>query len=203
MLNFNRIKTILSKKVVGIAGAGGLGSNCAASLVRCGVGKLVIADFDTVSEANLNRQFYFHDQIGMNKTDALRENLLRINPMALLQIHNTKVTPENISLLFSVCDIVVEAFDDAGQKQMLIEYMLDNHPQIPLVAASGMAGFGNLEQLVVLKSDNFYICGDGSSEVSAENPPMAPRVGIVSNMEADVVIGILLDKELNDEDITQ
>lgn len=203
MLNFNRIKTILSKKVVGIAGAGGLGSNCAASLVRSGIGKLIIADFDTVSEANLNRQFYFHEQIGMNKADALRENLLRINPMALLQIHNTKVTPENISLLFSVCDIVVEAFDDAAQKQMLIEYMLVNHPHIPLVAASGMAGFGKREQLVVLKSDNFYICGDSSTEVSEDNPPLAPRVGIVSNMEADVVVEILLNKAVKDEDIAE
>lgn len=200
---FNQIKTILSKKVVGIAGAGGLGSNCAASLVRSGIGKLIIADFDTVSEANLNRQFYFHDQIGMNKVDALRENLLRINPLALLQIHNTKVTPENISLLFSVCDIVVEAFDDAAQKQMLIEYMLFNHPHIPLVAASGMAGYGMREQLIVIKSGNLYICGDGSSEVSEENPPMAPRVGIVSNMEADVVIELLLNKEVNDEDNTK
>lgn len=203
MPNFNQIKTILSKKVVGIAGAGGLGSNCAASLVRSGIGKLIIADFDTVSEANLNRQFYFHEQIGMNKADALRENLLRINPMALLQIHSTKVTPDNISLLFSVCDVVVEAFDDAAQKQILIEYMLLNHPHIPLVAASGMAGYGKREQLVVLKSDNFYICGDGSSEVSELNPPLAPRVGIVSNMEADVVIEILLNKAVNDEDITE
>lgn len=123
--------------------------------------------------------------------------------MALLQIHNTKVTPENISLLFSVCDIVVEAFDDAAQKQMLIEYMLVNHPHIPLVAASGMAGFGKREQLVVLKSDNFYICGDSSSEVSEDNPPLAPRVGIVSNMEADVVVEILLNKAVKDEDIAE
>lgn len=194
MPNFNQTGTILSKKVVGIAGAGGLGSNCAAALVRSGIGKLIIADFDTVSPANLNRQFYFHDQIGMNKVDALRENLLRINPLALLQIHNTKVSPKNISLLFSVCDVVVEAFDDAFQKQMLIEYMLAVHPDIPLVAASGMAGFGNREQLVVIKSNNFYVCGDGSSEVSEDNPPMAPRVGIVSNMEADIVIEILLSK---------
>ncbi|PKO98290.1 MAG: thiamine biosynthesis protein ThiF [Bacteroidetes bacterium HGW-Bacteroidetes-8] len=194
MPNFNQITTFLSQKVVGIAGAGGLGSNCAAALVRSGIGKLIIADFDTVSPANLNRQFYFHDQIGMNKVDALRENLLRISPMALLQIHNTKVSPENISLLFSVCDVVVEAFDDAFQKQMLIEYMLAVHPDIPLVAASGMAGYGNREQLVVIKSNNLYVCGDGSSEVSEDNPPMAPRVGIVSNMEADVVIEILLSK---------
>jgi len=198
MLNFNQIKTILSKKVVGIAGAGGLGSNCAASLVRSGLGKLIIADFDVVSQPNLNRQFYFHDQIGMNKTDALRDNLLRINPMCLLQIHNTRVTEENISLLFSVCDLVIEAFDDAEQKQMLIEYMLTNHPNIPLIAASGMAGCGNLEQISLIQSGNLIICGDGSSEVSYDNPPMAPKVGIVSNMQADVALQILLSQNENE-----
>ena len=63
MQNFKKIKENLKTKIVGIAGAGGLGSNCAASLARTGVGKLIIADFDVVSEANLNRQFYFYDQI--------------------------------------------------------------------------------------------------------------------------------------------
>jgi len=48
MPTFNQIKTILSQKVVGIAGAGGLGSNCAVSLLRSGVGKLIIADYDVV-----------------------------------------------------------------------------------------------------------------------------------------------------------
>ncbi|MDP3453419.1 MAG: sulfur carrier protein ThiS adenylyltransferase ThiF [Bacteroidales bacterium] len=192
MLNFNQIKTILSKKVVGIAGAGGLGSNCASSLVRCGIGKLIIADFDIVSELNLNRQFYFKDQTGMFKVDALRDNLLRINPLCMLQMHNAKVTQDNAGIMFSTCDVVVEAFDDASQKQMLIEYMLTCYPEIPLVAASGMAGWGNRESLKVITSGNLYVCGDSSSEVSADNPPIAPRVGIVSNMQADVVIEILL-----------
>ena len=52
---------------VGIAGAGGLGSNCAAHLVRAGMKKLVIADFDVVNESNLNRQFFFRNQLGQKK----------------------------------------------------------------------------------------------------------------------------------------
>ena len=60
---------------IGIAGAGGIGSNVAACLVRSGVQQLKIVDFDSVDESNLNRQFYFHDQIGRPKVQALAENL--------------------------------------------------------------------------------------------------------------------------------
>ncbi len=65
---------------VGIAGAGGLGSNCAVNLVRCGFSKFVIADYDIVEDSNLNRQFFFNDQIGKSKVEMLKANLLRINP---------------------------------------------------------------------------------------------------------------------------
>jgi sulfur carrier protein ThiS adenylyltransferase len=194
MSTFNQIRTILSQKTIGIAGAGGLGSNCAASLIRSGIGKLIIADFDVVTDANLNRQFFFHDQIGERKVDALRDNLLRICPFASLQMHNIKVSPENISLLFSTCDIVVEAFDLADQKQMLIEYMLENLPHIPVVAASGLAGWGGADMLRTIRSGSLYICGDETSEVSDENPPLAPKVNIVSNLQADTVLGIILSE---------
>jgi sulfur carrier protein ThiS adenylyltransferase len=53
----------ISNKTVGIAGCGGLGSNCAVALARIGIGKLIIADFDVVSISNLNRQYYFLDQV--------------------------------------------------------------------------------------------------------------------------------------------
>lgn len=56
-MRFSEIKKHLSSFRVGIAGAGGLGSNCAAALARSGVGTLVIADFDRVERLNLNRQF--------------------------------------------------------------------------------------------------------------------------------------------------
>ena len=194
MPTFSQIKAILSQKVVGIAGAGGLGSNCAVSLLRSGVGKLIIADYDVVSKPNLNRQFYFADQIGQKKVYALRDNLLKINPDVCIQVHDTRVTTWNIGLLYSTCDVVVEAFDKASQKEMFINYMLTNLPEKPVVAGSGMAGWGRVELLKIVKSGNLYICGDEQSEASVETPPLAPRVNIVSNMQADKVLELLLNR---------
>ncbi|OFY39241.1 MAG: thiamine biosynthesis protein ThiF [Bacteroidetes bacterium GWF2_40_14] len=195
MPTFNQIRSVLSQKTVGIAGAGGLGSNCAAALLRSGVGKLIIADYDVVSEPNLNRQFYFRDQIGQKKVFALADNLARIEPEDCVQVHDTKITEDNISLIYSTCDVVVEAFDEASEKEMFINYMLTHFPDKPLVAGSGMAGWGRLELLKSDNSGNLYICGDEESEVSENNPPLAPRVGIVSNMQADKVLELLLERK--------
>lgn len=192
MPTFNQIRAFLSQKTIGIAGAGGLGSNCAESLLRCGAGKLIVADFDRVSDANLNRQFYFHDQIGEKKVEALRDNLLRINPFASLQMHFSKVDPDNLKLLFSTCDVVVEAFDSASEKLMLIEEMALQLPDIPVVAASGLGGWGEADSLKVIRSGNLFICGDEYSEVTENRPPLAPKVRIVSNLQADIVLEILL-----------
>jgi sulfur carrier protein ThiS adenylyltransferase len=191
-MTFDQIKHKLKYKSVGFAGAGGLGSNCVVSLVRVGVGNIVIADFDEVSEPNLNRQFYFHDQIGVKKVIALRDNLLRINPGLNITIVDEILTPENIPLFFRDCDIIVEAFDLADQKKMLIETVLTNFPEKPLVAGLGMAGWGMNSTIHVRQIDNLYICGDEVSEIGPELPPLAPRVGIVANMQANVVLEILL-----------
>ena len=91
-LGLERLRKIQAIKV-GIAGAGGLGSNCAFNLVRSGFKKLAIVDFDRVEPSNLNRQFYFADQIGLAKVAALKDNLLRINPDLELEIHQEKIEP--------------------------------------------------------------------------------------------------------------
>lgn len=194
-MNFETIRRRLSKKTVGIAGAGGLGSNCAAALVRCGIGKLVIVDFDMVSESNLSRQFYFKDQVGMKKTDALSVNLRRIDPDVRLEMLDLKLDKENIPSFFSDCDVIVEAFDLADQKQMLIETVLSRLPDKPLVIGIGMAGYGMNETVHLRKEGNLYICGDETSEISEDLPPIAPRVGMVANMQANVVLEILLSEE--------
>ena len=94
-MTFEEIKRVLKNKTVGIAGAGGLGSNCAVSLVRVGLGNLIIADFDVVSESNLNRQYFFRDQIGMKKVVALQDNLLRINSGLKLTIFDERLNKSN------------------------------------------------------------------------------------------------------------
>jgi sulfur carrier protein ThiS adenylyltransferase len=195
-MKFTDISKHLGKFRVGIAGAGGLGSNCAIALARSGVGTLVIADFDVVEPANLNRQYYFSDQVGMAKTDALKETICRIDSSVIVTTHKVRLDTENIPLIFAECDIIVEAFDQASEKEMLIETVQEKMPLIPLIVGSGMAGWGKTDLLKCKKADDFlYVCGDESSEVSDELPCIAPRVGIVSNMQANLVLEILLGKE--------
>lgn len=191
-MNFNQIKEILSTKTVGIAGCGGLGSNCAVALARVGIGKLIVADFDVIEESNLNRQYYFQNQVGQKKVDCLKGNIYLINPEVEVISHDIKLESRNIPSIFSECDVIVEAFDLAEMKHMLIEAAYDFLPKIPLVIGLGMAGWGDSNLLHVRKSDNVYICGDESKEVSPELPPLAPRVGIVANMQANTVLEILL-----------
>ena len=194
-MRFSEIKAHLSKFRIGIAGAGGLGSNCAIALARCGVGTLVIADFDIIEESNLSRQYYFRDQVGMPKTEALKDNIRRINPDTVVINHQEYLDIHNITKYFSGCDVIVEAFDNAGMKQMIIETVQLKMAGIPVVAASGLAGWGESDLIRCRKiDDTLYICGDESSEVSEELPPMAPRVGMVANMQANLVVEILMKK---------
>lgn len=194
-MNIIQIKNKLSKYKIAIAGAGGLGSNCAMSLVRAGVNNLVIGDFDIVNESNLNRQFYFRDQIGMKKVEALAENLYRIQPDLQLQLVDKKLNSKDIINFFADCDVIVEAFDDKTEKQMLIETVIENFLNKSLIIGTGMAGWGDNNSIKTEKLDNIYVCGDQISEISDDMPPIGPRVGIVANMQANQVLEILLSKE--------
>jgi sulfur carrier protein ThiS adenylyltransferase len=194
-MGFSEIEIHLGKFRVGIAGAGGLGSNCAVSLARCGVGTLIIADFDVVETPNLNRQYYFIDQAGMLKTDALRENITRINPAVKVISYNFKLDKSNIPDVFIGCDVIVEAFDSTDMKEMLIETVQLRMPEIPVIIGSGLAGWGHNETIRSRKIDNtLYVCGDESTTADDKMPPMAPRVSIVANMQANTVIEILMKK---------
>ncbi len=187
-----QISSYLSRFTVGIAGCGGLGSNCAVALARVGVGRLIIADFDIVTAQNLNRQYYFHDQIGRLKVHALRENIHRINPKVVVKAFDMKLCVSDIIELYAGCDVIVEAFDKAEMKQMIIETVLTKMPGKILVVGVGMAGWGNSSAIGTRRSDNLVICGDEVSEVSDALPVLAPRIGMVANLQANEVLDILL-----------
>ncbi|MCP3968304.1 MAG: sulfur carrier protein ThiS adenylyltransferase ThiF [Lentisphaerae bacterium] len=178
---------------VGIAGAGGLGSNCAVNLVRSGFKKFSIADFDKVEPSNLNRQFFFADQVGLPKVEALADNLKRINPDIELNILNKRLVAENVNDFFADCPIVVEAFDCAKAKTMLIEALAGSGKL--LIAASGLAGWGDADELVTRKfSDNFYLVGDSTSGIESGLPPCAPRVSVASAKQANIILQHVLEK---------
>ena len=180
---------------IGVAGAGGLGSNCLAHLVRCGVRRFVIADFDTVSESNLNRQFFFADQLGMPKVEAVAANLRRINPALELELHPERVTAENAVRRFGSCDVTVEAFDDPDAKTMLIRALLPLGK--PVVAASGIAGWGRSNTMRVQRiGQRLYMAGDRATGISEETPPHSPRVGIAAAQQANTVMALILGVEI-------
>ena len=178
---------------VGIAGAGGLGSNCAMHLVRSGVKHLTIVDFDVVNESNLNRQFFFHDQIGQKKVEAIKANLLRIEPDADIRAVDIRLDASSAREVFADCGIVVEAFDAVDAKVMLVSAFASSGKK--LVTASGLAGWGRSNAMRVRKMGNIVAIGDGETSVGDGAAPVSPRVGIAAAMEANAVVSLLLGCE--------
>jgi sulfur carrier protein ThiS adenylyltransferase len=178
---------------IGIAGCGGLGSNCAMALARAGVGTLVIADFDSVTLENLDRQYYFREQVGQKKVLALQENIRKVNPDIDVQVHDVRLGPDEVLQIFKNCQVIVEAFDRADMKLMIIETVSERFPDKFIIAGSGLAGYGANNALRTRRLGNLFICGDETSEVTPELPPLAPRVGVVAAMQANQVLEIVMD----------
>lgn len=187
-------RAALESARVGIAGAGGLGSNCAMHLVRAGVKHLTVVDFDVVNESNLNRQFFFRDQLGQKKVDALKENLLRIEPDADIRAVDMKLDASSTRSVFADCAIVVEAFDVVDAKAMILAALVGSGKK--LVTASGLAGWGRSNAIRLRKMGADLIAvGDGETSVGKGVAPVSPRVGIAAAMEANSVVAILLGAE--------
>ena len=178
---------------VGIAGAGGLGSNCAMHLVRSGVKHLTIVDFDVVNESNLNRQFFFRDQLGQKKVEAIKANLLRIEPDADIRAVDIRLDASSAREIFADCGIVVEAFDAVDAKVMLVSAFASSGKK--LVTASGLAGWGRSNAMRVRKMGSIVAIGDGETSVGDGAAPVSPRVGIAAAMQANAVVSLLLGCE--------
>ena len=185
----------ISSTTVAVCGLGGLGSNIAIALARAGIGKLILIDFDKVDITNLHRQQYKASQVGMYKTEALRENLKEINPYLETEIQTVCVTKENAKELLKECDIICEAFDNAECKAMLTNFVLEEMPDKYLVAASGMAGMGSANSIHTRKvTKRFYLCGDEISDVKDGIGLVSSRVMICAAHQAHTVLRIIAEE---------
>lgn len=184
----------LAHSKVGIAGCGGMGSHVATALARTGIGRMVIADFDTVDDSNLFRQCYTPSDVGRSKTGALSEQLMGIEPGLDLTVFDGAVTADNACDVFEGCDVVCECFDRPEMKAMLVESLLSGDTSVKVVSCSGMAGFGSSNDISTCRRmSRLYVCGDGTSD-SDDGPGLtAARVmvcaGHVSNMAVRLVLG--------------
>lgn len=194
----NRPETgeLLRKSTVGIAGIGGLGSNIAVHLARAGVGHLILADYDVVDPSNMNRQHYFLKHIGLKKSEAIKDVIKQINPFIKVTSHDTYLEPSSVEELFKEVDVMVEAFDNANNKQMLLSSWLKIASHKPLVTASGMAGIGPSNSIRTRKlGRQVYLIGDLQTEATASEGLFASRVAIAAAHQSHTVIRLLLGEE--------
>uniref|UniRef100_A0A672J7B9 Ubiquitin-like modifier-activating enzyme 5 n=1 Tax=Salarias fasciatus TaxID=181472 RepID=A0A672J7B9_SALFA len=77
---------------VAVVGVGGVGSVTAEMLTRCGIGKLLLFDYDKVELANMNRLFFQPHQAGLSKVEAAEHTLRNINPDVSFETHNYNIT---------------------------------------------------------------------------------------------------------------
>lgn len=173
---------------MGIAGAGGLGSNAALMLARCGIGAFLVIDCDVVDESNLNRQQYWPEHVGLPKVVALREMLLRLNPELDIDARQILLDSSNAWKILPACPVWLEALDMPEAKAMLVEGAL--RAGLKCASASGLAGYGG-PPLQRRRLGDLVLVGDFVSDI-ATLPPLAPRVTQAAAMLADAALEFIL-----------
>ena len=136
VLGEEAVKLIQSKTVM-LFGLGGVGAACAETLVRGGIGRLIIVDGDIIKPSNINRQlFALHSTLGIKKTDAAIDRLKDINPSVQLEPYSIFVNENNIHMLpFDECDLIIDAIDDTAAKVFIAKLAQDKN--IPAYACMG------------------------------------------------------------------
>ena len=187
---------LLQEAIVAVVGLGGLGSNVAMWLARLGVGHLLLYDFDKVELSNLNRQYYFFEDVGKYKAEALLKHLHAVNPYGDYQSRVVRLTQDNLAELVDTAPIICEALDKPEAKALLVNGVLESFPDKFLVAASGLAGFGTSDSMQVRQiTPHFYLCGDGSSSF-LDLPLCGARVGLCAAQEALTIARSILQMEV-------
>lgn len=186
----------LKKATVGIAGLGGLGSAVTIALARVGIGTLILVDFDLVEPSNLNRQHYAVGHIGLAKTDAMSRILQDINPYLNIVTHKVILDRDNIPQLFLSANIVVECFDRPEAKVMIMQTVAEALPNVYMIGASGMAGYGDSNSIRTMKlGEKIFMVGDFVTAAEPGRGLMAPRVGIAAHHQANLVVNLLMGSE--------
>ncbi len=120
---------LIKNKCVLIIGLGGVGGYTLESLVRAGIGKVIIVDNDNIDITNLNRQIIsLHDNIGNKKVDEWEKRIKNINPSIEVVKYDMFVTPSNIDELFNdKIDYVVDACDTIETKKAIIRMCINKN----------------------------------------------------------------------------
>ncbi|MBC8590425.1 tRNA threonylcarbamoyladenosine dehydratase [Wansuia hejianensis] len=144
---------ILSDSTVAIFGIGGVGSFTAEALIRSGLGKIILIDYDIIDISNINRQIHAtFKTIGQPKVIAMKDRLLDINPNLNVVVHNTKYNLDSKQFLLNKdYDYVVDAIDMVSSKVDLI--VSAQKMGIPVISSMGA---GNKLSPTMFKIGDIY-----------------------------------------------
>lgn len=176
---------------IGIAGAGGLGSNLAMLLARSGIENFRIIDRDHVEPSNLNRQHFWPRHVGSAKVKALGQSLLELNPFMKLDLRQCDINAGNAASLLDGVQIWAEALDSGQAKAFFVEKALLCGCFV--VAASGLCGIGG-PQIGKRQIGNLTLVGDFESGLERARP-YAPRVAQAAALMADCILERVLADE--------
>lgn len=146
-----------SEARVAVVGLGGVGSYAAEALVRGGIGKILLVDFDKIEMSNINRQLAASQStIGELKTEILKQRFEDINPDAELEIYTGFCDRDSFSTILKEIDFVVDAIDSISHKVGLIEYAC--HHRIPIVSVMGAGNRIDPQKITITDISKTYQC---------------------------------------------
>lgn len=169
----------LHQSSVLVIGAGGLGSPSLHHLAASGVGRIGIAEFDTVDISNIHRQTLFStDDIGRSKVEAARDRLLALNPDVRLDLYPEGVTARNADDLLNSYDLVLDGSDTFATRYIVNDASVRTGTPNVFASVSQFSG-----QTSVLGAENgpCYRC------LYPEPPP----AGLIPSCEEGGVLGVL------------
>lgn len=128
----------LKKSNILILGIGGVGGYTIEALIRSGIEKITLVDYDKIDITNINRQLIAtNNNIGNTKTEQWKKRILDINPNANVTIINEKINSDNINILFNThYDFIIDACDTVIVKKLLIKECKQRN--INLITVCGM-----------------------------------------------------------------
>lgn len=172
-----------------VAGAGGLGSPVSTYLAIAGVGKIILADFDSVDPSNLNRQFLHHEKdIGRLKVESAKEKLLSMNHDIKVETIAEMLTESNLEALVPECDVIVDALDNLETRHMLNRLAIKR--RIPLIHGAVTGYDGQVTTIVPGETPCFYCIFPRVSRKEVF-PILGATPGIIGSIQANEVIKFL------------
>ncbi len=156
---------ILNQSVVVVVGIGGVGGACAESLVRAGIGNIVLIDHDVIEVTNINRQlFATHDYLGIKKIISGKDRLLSINPNLNITCIDIFLNQDNLNEIFDLKpNYVIDAIDTVTSKLQLIKACKEEN--IPIISSMGTGNRVDPSKFLIGDIEDTRGCGCGLAKV--------------------------------------